>query len=284
MEIITSIPALHEKLRNYRNQGKSIGYVATMGALHNGHIGLVKRCKEENDICVVSVFVNPTQFNDKNDLILYPRTPEKDAGLLEKANCDVVFMPSVEEMYPEPDTRKFDFGKIGSVMEGGFRPGHFNGVAQIVSKFFMAIEPDKAYFGEKDFQQIAIVRDMVRQLGLNVRIISCPITREKDGLAMSSRNARLSAEEREKAPLIAEYLSKSCTFVNEKSIQDTIDFVVKGLSAYPVFRLDYFEIVDGITLQAVTDWKDSDYIVGCIAVYCGSVRLIDNITYKRNAD
>jgi pantoate--beta-alanine ligase len=280
MEIIKSINALQAKLSNYRKANQSIGMVPTMGALHEGHIQLVKRCVDKNDICVTSIFVNPTQFNDPKDLTTYPRTPEEDSKMLKEAGCDIIFMPEVEEMYPEPDTRIFNFGNLEMVMEGRFRPGHFNGVAQIVSKLFDAVMPDKAYFGEKDFQQLAIIREMVKQLNYKIQIVPCPIVREKDGLAMSSRNRRLTIEEREKAPLIAEYLFKSLTFAGQNNVKDTEDFVKTGLNAQPIFKLEYFEIVDGNTLQSVNNWNDSDYIVGCLAVFCGPVRLIDNIVYK----
>jgi len=280
MKIIHTISELKTHLDDYKSQGQQIGLVPTMGALHEGHIRLVERCVQENSVCVVSIFVNPTQFNDKNDLISYPRTPEQDAEMLRKAGCKYVFMPSAEEMYPEPDTRAFDFGPLETVMEGRFRQGHFNGVAQIVSKLFDAVMPDRAYFGEKDFQQLAIIRKMTKDLNYPIQIVPCPIVREKDGLAMSSRNRRLSSDEREKAPLIAELLFKSTTFVSTKSISETIDFVTKGLSTDPTFRLEYYEIVDGDTLQPVENWNDSNFIVGCIAVFCGPVRLIDNILYK----
>lgn len=280
MKIIHTIAELKVHLDEYRTPGRLIGLVPTMGALHEGHIRLVERCVQENTVCVVSVFVNPTQFNDKNDLLTYPRTPEHDAEMLRKAGCKYVFMPSAEEMYPVPDTRIFDFGTLETVMEGSFRPGHFNGVAQIVSKLFDAVMPDKAYFGEKDFQQLAIIRQMTKDLHYPIEIIACPIVREKDGLAMSSRNRRLSSDEREKAPTIAELLVKSTTFVGVKSIQDTLSYVREGLASDPTFRLEYYDIVDGDTLQTVTNWEDSDYIVGCIAVFCGPVRLIDNIVYK----
>ena len=280
MKIIHTISELKAHLDEYKTLGQPIGLVPTMGALHEGHIRLVERCVLENAVCVVSVFVNPTQFNDKNDLLTYPRTPEHDADLLRRAGCKYVFMPSAEEMYPEPDTRVFDFGALETVMEGRFRPGHFNGVAQIVSKLFDAVQPDRAYFGEKDFQQLAIIRKMTKDLQYPIEIVPCPIVREKDGLAMSSRNRRLSSDEREKAPLIAELLTKSTTFVSVKSIPDTISFVTQGLAKDPVFKLEYFEIVDGDTLQAVENWEDSSYIVGCIAVFCGPVRLIDNILFK----
>ena len=252
-----------------------------MGALHAGHLSLVRRCVAENDYCVVSIFVNPTQFNDKKDLATYPHTLDADAKLLVEAGCDLVFAPSEEEMYPEPDTRQFDFGGITSVMEGAFRPGHFNGVAQIVSKLFDVVKPDQAYFGEKDFQQVAVIRAMVKQLNMPVNIVSCPIIREEDGLAMSSRNVRLTPEQRQKAPLIALTLKESTKFVPEKSVDEVICYVTDSLSADPVFRPDYFSIVDGYTLQPVQSWDDANYIVGCIAIYCGDVRLIDNIMYRR---
>ena len=284
MKTIYTISELQNILLSARAAGKKVGLVPTMGALHSGHTSLVERCVRKNDICVVSDFVNPTQFNDPNDLINYPRTPEADEKLLDDAGCDYVFMPSAEEMYPEPDTRVFNFGPLETVMEGSFRPGHFNGVAQIVSKLFYAVLPDTAYFGEKDFQQLAIIREMTKQLHLPIEIIPCPIIREADGLAMSSRNRRLTQEQREKAPKIAQYLVKSLNFAAEKTIQETLEYVKESLSSDSTFKLDYFEIVDGYTLQPVHDWKDSTYIVGCIAVYCGPIRLIDNIVYKSYAD
>lgn len=280
MKIIRTTSELQNALKNPGASGKCIGLVPTMGALHRGHIELVKRCVSECDICVVSIFVNPTQFNDPKDLVAYPRTPEIDSFMLEEAGCDYLFMPSVEDIYPVPDIRIFNFGLLEEVMEGKFRPGHFNGVAQIVSKLFDASIPDKAYFGEKDFQQLAIIRELVKQMEYKIIIVSCPIVREADGLAMSSRNRRLTTAEREKAPLIAEYLFKSLTFAKDNSIQDTIEFVTNGLNAEPVFKLEYFEIVDGFSLETINEWDNSDYIVGCLAVFCGPVRLIDNIVYK----
>jgi pantoate--beta-alanine ligase len=280
MKIIHTVSALQQVVTEHKSNGEKVGLVPTMGALHEGHITLVKRCVRENSVCVVSVFVNPTQFNDQHDLTSYPRTPEQDAEMLMKAGCQYLFMPSVEEMYPTPDTRVFSFGPLEEVMEGPFRPGHFNGVAQIVSKLFDAVTPDRAYFGEKDFQQLAIIRKMTRELNYPIEIVSCPIVREADGLAMSSRNRRLSSAEREKAPQIAQYLFKSRTFVPEKNIQETLEYVKSGLLSDPVFRLDYFGIVDGDSLQPVKNWDDSTYIVGCIAVFCGPVRLIDNVVYK----
>lgn len=280
MKIINNIKELKACLAQNRLDKQQIGFVPTMGALHQGHISLVDRCVKENDICVVSVFVNPTQFNDKKDLDTYPRTLEADCALLEAAGCDYVFAPEAAEMYPEPDTREFDFGTISAVMEGAHRPGHFNGVAQIVSKLFDATEPDRAYFGEKDFQQVAVIRAMTEQLQMPVQIVACPIMREPDGLAMSSRNVRLTANQRQKAPLIAHTLKESSKFAAEKSVKEVIDYVTGTLNADDTMRVEYFEIVDGNTLQRISDWADADYVVGCITVYCGEVRLIDNITYK----
>lgn len=280
MKIVNSIQELKRYLAEERQHNKQIGFVPTMGALHNGHLSLVKRCVEENDVCVVSIFVNPTQFNDKNDLATYPRTLDKDNALLEPAGCDYVFAPTETEMYPEPDTRTFDFGTVSAVMEGARRPGHFNGVAQIVSKLFYTVEPDNAYFGEKDFQQIAVIRAMVKQLNIPVKINACPILREDDGLALSSRNVRLTPEQRQKAPLIARTLKESTNFTAGKSVQETIDYVVNTINADPVMRVEYYEIVDGITMESIKDWSDTEYAVGCITVYCGEVRLIDNVRYK----
>ena len=260
---------------------KSVGFVPTMGALHDGHISLITRSVAENDLCVASVFVNPTQFNDKADLERYPRTPEADCAMLQAAGCDVVFMPTVQEMYPEEDTRQFNFGSLETVMEGKYRPGHFNGVAQIVSKLFDAVQPNKAYFGEKDFQQVAIIRAMVQQLNYPIEIIACPIIREESGLARSSRNTLLTNEQRKKAALIAEVLTKSTTFAQNNSVAATISWVEDQFKGDTEFTMDYYEIVDGNTLQPITDWNESNFVVGCIAIYCGKIRLIDTIHSKR---
>ena len=279
MKIVKGINELKGYLVDSKRNGKRIGLVPTMGALHKGHLSLVERCVRENDICVVSVFVNPTQFNDKHDLETYPRTLEADCALLESAGCDFVFAPSVEEMYPEPDTRTFDFGTVMQVMEGAKRPGHFNGVAQVVSKLFYIVEPDNAYFGEKDFQQIAVIRAMVKQLQIPVQINACPIVREADGLALSSRNTRLTPALRQKAPLIARTLQESKELAATKSVREVIDYVVSTLNADPDLEVEYYEIVDGDSLVSIQDWKDTSYAVGCVTVYCGEVRLIDNIKY-----
>ena len=279
MKVVHTIKDLQAELAVLRAQGKKVGLVPTMGALHAGHASLVKRSVSENGVTVVSVFVNPTQFNDKNDLEKYPRTLDADCRLLEECGADFAFAPSVSEMYPEPDTRQFSYAPLDTVMEGAFRPGHFNGVAQVVSKLFYIVEPDNAYFGEKDFQQIAVIRAMVKQLNIPVTINACPIVREGDGLALSSRNTRLTPEQRQKAPLIARTLKESTTFVPGKSVQEVIDYVVNTINSDPVMEVEYYEIVDGNTLESIKNWSDTDYPVGCITVYCGEVRLIDNIKY-----
>jgi pantoate--beta-alanine ligase len=280
MKVIRTISELKEELSTLRNDGKSIGFVPTMGALHQGHASLVKRSVEENDVTAVSVFVNPTQFNDKNDLKNYPRNLQADCELLQSIGADIVFAPEVEEMYPEPDTRTFSFAPLDTVMEGGCRPGHFNGVAQIVSKLFYAVEPDKAYFGEKDFQQLAIIREMVKQLEIPVKIIGCPIVRESDGLALSSRNMLLSDEERQRALTISRSLFASLEFAKTHTLAETKTFVEDAINSTEGLQLEYYQIVDGNTLQEIAKWEDSDYIVGCIALFCGKIRLIDNIKYK----
>ena len=280
MLIIRTISELKELLDIQRVLGRSTGFVPTMGALHEGHLSMVRQCKREGKICVVSIFVNPTQFNDKKDLRTYPRTLKKDCRLLESAGCDFVFAPSKKEMYPEPDTRVFNLGRVAEVMEGASRPGHFNGVVQIVSKLFEIIRPDYAYFGEKDYQQIAVVKAMIKQLKMSVELIACPVVREDDGLAMSSRNARLTPEQRQFAPVIARTLKKSRTFAPTKSVREVEDWVIKTLNDTPYLRVDYFTIVAGPTMRKLKVWNSAKSPVGCIAVFCGDVRLIDNIKYE----
>ncbi len=280
MKVFNTIKELQDELNSLRSSNKTIGLVPTMGALHEGHASLVKRAVSENDVVVVSVFVNPTQFNDKNDLIKYPRTLEADCRLLEKEGAAIVFSPTVDEIYPEDDTRQFSFAPLDTVMEGKYRPGHFNGVCQIVSKLFMMVNPDKAYFGEKDFQQLAIIREMVDKMDFKLQIVGCPIIREKDGLALSSRNSRLSEEEREHALNISKTLFSSVEYSKTHSLLETKNFVESAIANSEGLELEYFEIVDGKTLQNVNDWDNSQYIVGCITVFCGDVRLIDNIKYK----
>lgn len=282
MQVFHKIVELQNKLFEERRHGKSIGIVPTMGALHEGHASLVKRCVEDNDVTVVSVFVNPTQFNDPKDLSSYPRDIDADCKLLESVEADYVFAPSIEEMYPTPDTRHFEFPPITTVMEGAHRPGHFNGVCQVVSRLFYIVRPDRAYFGEKDWQQIAVVKAMVKFLGLNVKIVECPIVRDADGLAKSSRNALLSSDERKVAPNIFKALKDSIEYAATHGVSDTHDYVVSRINSVDGLEVEYFEIVDGNTLQPVSRWEDSEYIVGCITVYCGArpVRLIDHIKYK----
>ena len=280
MKIIHTISELQKEIQQLKSEGQTIGFVPTMGALHQGHLALVKKCIEENDVCVVSIFVNPTQFDNENDLLHYPRYFKNDSELLQEVGCSVIFAPSEQEMYPKPDMRTFDFGTLDKVLEGKYRPGHFNGVAQIVSKLFDAVTPDRAYFGEKDFQQLAVIKMMVNQLSYPVEIVGYPIVRESDGLAMSSRNLLLTFQQKQNAARISQTLTKSLTFVPEKTIAEIRDFVTNEINSDPTLKVEYFEIVDGSTFVSLQDWNDSDYVVGCIAVYCGNVRLIDNITYK----
>ncbi len=278
--VVDKISDLKTLLQGFRSEGKSIGFVPTMGALHKGHVSLVERSVAENDITVVSIFVNPTQFNDKNDLKNYPRMPEKDITMLEAAGVNVVFMPTESEIYPEPDTRVFDFGMLDKVMEGKFRPGHFNGVAQVVSKLFDIVEPHRAYFGQKDYQQLAIIRAMVRMLGYRIEIVGCPIVREPDGLAMSSRNLLLTPEHRKSAPIIYQTLAEARNKTNEFSVKDMIDWVVKGINSDPNLKVEYFELADADSLLPVQGWDHPNGIVGCIAVWAGNIRLIDNMMFK----
>ena len=282
MKVFHKIVELQNKLFDDRKQGKSIGLVPTMGALHEGHASLVRKSVNDNDITVVSIFVNPTQFNDPKDLSSYPRDLDADCKLLESVGADYVLAPTVEEMYPTPDTRHFEFPPVTTVMEGAHRPGHFNGVCQVVSRLFYIVRPDRAYFGEKDWQQIAVVKAMVKYLGLNVDIVECPIVRDSDGLARSSRNALLSPSERKIAPSIFKALKESVEYAKTHSVKETHDHVTEQINATDGLDVEYFAIVDGNTLQDVNSWDDSRYVVGCITVYCGDrpVRLIDHIKYK----
>lgn len=289
MEIISSVKELKEKVAALRSGGKSIGLVPTMGALHAGHASLVRRSVDENDATVVSVFVNPTQFNDKNDLQAYPRTLEADCVLLAGVGADFVFAPSVEEVYPEPDTRTFSYPPTDSVMEGMFRPGHFNGVCQIVSKLFMFVEPDRAYFGEKDFQQIAVIKAMVADYAARAEawatrlaICPCPIVREKDGLALSSRNTLLAPEERAIASHIYKVLSESVDYGKTHSVDETIRRVTEQINVVDGLEVQYYAVVNADTLESVSAWDEAEHVQGCITVFCGAtpIRLIDNINYK----
>lgn len=280
MQVIKSIAELQACLANERSNGNSIGLVPTMGALHEGHASLVRRSVSENDVTVVSVFLNPTQFNDPKDLERYPRTLDSDCELLEACGAQVVFAPSVGEMYPEPDTRTFSYPPTDSVMEGERRPGHFNGVCQIVSKLFAITSPDRSYFGEKDYQQIAVIRRMVADLGFKVEVIACPVIREEDGLAMSSRNTLLSVEEKALAPNIYRVLKESKS--QGLGLKDTEKWVIGQINAIDGLDVEYFSIVDGNTLESIANWDDAGSVVGCITVYCGKtpIRMIDHIRYK----
>ena len=278
MKTITSRDELRREL-SARNQA-GIGFVPTMGALHAGHRSLVERARRECETVVVSVFVNPTQFNDKNDLKNYPRTLDADLRLLEEVGADFVFAPSVEEVYPEPDTRVFDFGAIDKVMEGATRPGHFNGVAQVVSRLFDLVKPARAYFGEKDFQQIAVIRAMVRQLNLPIQIVACPIVRGEDGLALSSRNTLLDAPHRAAAPHIYEVLKAAVEESRRQTPEQLTAWVVAEVERNPLLKVIYFQVVDATTMQQVKSWDESPAIQGCIAVQAGDIRLIDNIKLR----
>ena len=280
MEIVRTISKLRDCLDLHRRQGHSVGFVPTMGALHEGHASLVVRSVAENDVTVVSIFLNPTQFNDPKDLERYPRTLEADCQLLEKCGADIAFAPSVAEVYPEPDTRQFSYPPTDSVMEGAMRPGHFNGVCQVVSKLLSYVEPDRAYFGEKDYQQIAVIRRMVDDLGFKLEIVPCPVVRQSDGLAMSSRNTLLTDQERTTAANIYRIMNESRSL--GLTVQQTHDYVVDAINSIDGLEVQYFSIVDGDSLADVSSWDDAPSIVGCITVFCGTkpIRLIDHIRYK----
>ena len=282
MKVFNKIVDLQNALFLARKQGKKIGLVPTMGALHEGHASLITKSIGENDITVVSVFLNPTQFNDQSDFDRYPRTLEADSRLVEACGADYIFAPSVKDIYPSPDARHFEFPPVTTVMEGARRPGHFNGVCQVVSRLFYIVRPDSAYFGEKDWQQIAVVKQLAKYINSNVQIVECPIIRDPDGLAKSSRNSLLTKEERAIAPAIYQILHESVGYAETHSLKETRNMVVERINAIPELEVEYFEIVDGDSLLPVENWERSEYIVGCITVYCGKtpIRLIDHIRYK----
>lgn len=286
MLILRSASELESYSAKARQQGRTIGFVPTMGALHEGHLSLVERAVSENDVTVVSVFVNPTQFNNPDDLATYPRCEDKDFKLLAGAGATVAFAPGVEDIYPggleARQKKEYNLGLAAQVMEGRYRPGHFQGVAEVVSRLFAIVRPTRAYFGEKDFQQIAVIRNMVETEGIDVTIVPCPIRRGDDGLALSSRNALLTPPERAVAPEIHRALAASVEYALEHSVRATHDYVVERIDAVPHMKVEYFQIVDGRTLIDVEEWEESPWVVGCITVYCGKVRLIDNICYKKN--
>ena len=277
MEIIQSASDITKQIVALKQSGKTIGFVPTMGALHEGHLSLIKLGKQQCDITIASIFVNPTQFNDKGDLKRYPRTPEADCKLLEEAGCDIVFMPTEQEIYPEPDTRVFDFGQLDKVMEGAHRPGHFNGVAQVVSRLFDIVPADKAFFGLKDFQQVAIIRAMVAQLGYKIEIVAAPIIRDTDGLALSSRNTLLNAQQRKSAPLISQTLFEAQKRTGTMSVDELKKWAVENINTDKELDVEYFDIVDSLTLQSVSSWDTPGQKFACVAVKVGEIRLIDNI-------
>lgn len=284
MKVINKTSDLQAIIEQFKNDEKSIGLVPTMGALHKGHLSLVKNSISNNDITVVSIFVNPTQFNNPNDLASYPRMVDKDLELLQTVGCDVVFAPEADDIYSksETDSRfEFDFEGLDKVMEGKFRPGHFNGVVQIVSKLFDLVRPDRAYFGEKDFQQLAIIRLMTRRYNLPIEIVPCPIVREDSGLALSSRNSLLKDNEKQVAQHIYAVLNESRQFVPQTEVEELKQCVIAAIEQKPELKVEYFDIVDGHTLKSIGKWDEYDYVVGCITVFCGNVRLIDNICYKK---
>lgn len=277
IQVFNFIADLQSFLKAKRDSGMSVGLVPTMGALHEGHLSLIRHARKDNDIVVASVFVNPVQFNNPVDLEKYPRTPEKDVAMLESAGCDAVFMPSVEEMYPTKVEDHYDFGAIEHVMEGACRPGHFNGVAIVVRKLFEIVQPDRAYFGEKDFQQLAIISKLVKDYSINLEVVPCEIVREKDGLAMSSRNMRLNADERAIAPLIYKVLRETVADYETMSPAEMKALALKKYADIKQFDVEYVEIADETTLQTVTDWKDSEHARIFVALQLGPVRLIDNL-------
>ena len=279
MQIINTKAELQQAVAALKRQGKTIGLVPTMGALHEGHASLIRRCVSENEVSFVSVFVNPTQFNNKEDLLKYPRDLMRDAELLSTIGADFVFAPTPEEMYTSEEmntTFEFDFGGLDQVMEGKMRPGHFNGVVQVVSKLFRLVQPDRAYFGEKDFQQLAIIRRMVEVMQFDLQIVGCPIVREASGLALSSRNERLSAAEKQTAVNISRILFSSLDYAKTHTVSETQQWVIDEINAVEGLEVEYYEIVDQTTLLPVSNFS---HAIGCVTVYCGPVRLIDNIKY-----
>lgn len=275
MLIYKSVNELQQFLT--QNKHKTIGFVPTMGALHQGHLSLIQASQQKADVTICSIFVNPIQFNKQEDLDNYPRNVDADVLILESVNCDVLFLPSVEEMYPTKQYKNFEFGNLAEVMEGEHRPGHFNGVANVIERFFAIIYPNYAFFGEKDFQQLAIVKALTKLLGLKTEIVGCPILREDSGLAMSSRNERLSTEQRKNAAVIFEAL----TFIKKNYLKHDISehksYFVNTISAKNM-KLEYIEFADGNSLQPIQNFSETKYCVVFIAVHIGKVRLIDNVT------
>ena len=280
MEIFKTKKEISKKIESLKSERNSIGFVPTMGTLHKGHLSLIECSANKNDKTVVSIFINPAQFNDKKDLENYPRSLDSDLRLLRESKCDIIFTPSVNEMYPEPDNRKFNFGNLDKIMEGKYRPGHFDGVAKIIVRLFEVISPHKAYFGLKDFQQLAIIKKLTKDLKFAIQIISCPTVRESDGLAMSSRNSLLSPEQRKHAAQIYHTLCQANINAAENDIDNIKEQVITTLNKIPFTEVEYFEIVDEIDLHPAENWDNKSGKVGCIAVRIGKVRLIDNIHFN----
>ena len=280
MLVLHKITEIRSVISEEKRKGKTIGFVPTMGALHPGHISLINFSKQQTDITVCSIFVNPTQFNNQADLKHYPRTPDADIKLLEEAGCDILYMPEVSDVYPENDNRKFDFGYLDTILEGATRPGHFNGVGQVVSILLEGVKPDKAFFGSKDYQQVMVVKSLVKQLNLPVEIIPCPILRESDGLAMSSRNTRLSPEERKIAAFIPQWMEESITIIKENGIEAAKQFIKEKVSKVPEMKLDYYEVCDAETLKFISEITPNQKAISLIAVFVGNIRLIDNWTIE----
>ncbi len=276
MKIIHTLSEMNAEILKHKPH-KQIGFVPTMGALHRGHISLLEASQAQNQLTVVSIFVNPTQFNNSSDLQKYPRTPEKDLEMLRKSGCDIVFMPNENEMYPQPDNRIFDLQNLDKVMEGKHRPGHFNGVAQIVTKLFEAVPAHSAYFGLKDFQQLAVIKQLVEMLKIPIQIVACPIIRENNGLAMSSRNELLTFEQRAQAGIIFQTLTQIKQFWGKKTISQLEDWAIQTINANKLFNVEYFEIVNSRTLEKADFEQIDDGITACTAVFASQVRLIDNV-------
>lgn len=279
MLVSDKIKEIEELIRLQKQKGNTIGFVPTMGALHPGHISLIEYSKQQADFTICSVFVNPNQFNNQADLAHYPRTPAADIALLEAAGCDVLYMPGVNDVYPEKDRRVFNFGYLDTILEGAHRPGHFNGVGQVVSIFLEKIKPDKAFFGSKDYQQVMVVKELVKQLHLPVEIVACPILREPDGLAMSSRNTRLSAEERKTAALIPKMMQEAKNIALIKGVAAAKEHIAKTISEVTMMKLDYYEICDAETLQLLSELPGNRKAVALIALFVGNIRLIDNLVF-----
>lgn len=276
MLVLHKIKEIKEVIALQKQKGNTIGFVPTMGALHQGHISLIEFSKQQTDFTVCSIFVNPNQFNNPSDLTHYPRTPDADIKLLEEAGCDILYMPEVHDVYQENDTRNFNFGYLDTILEGAHRPGHFNGVGQVVSILLEKVKPHKAFFGSKDYQQVMVVKELVKQLHLPVEIIACPILRESDDLAMSSRNTRLSVEERKIAALVPQIMKEAIVVMKEKGIDVAEKFVNESVSKVSIMKLDYYEVCDAETLEPIKEIKQNQKAITLIAVFVGNVRLIDN--------